>query len=73
MKMTNSQRDIPLGVFFLVISAYCVFATSQHLGILQEPAKIALMIFGINLYNYLFNKSLKKMFPSLEKKLDEQK
>ena len=69
---TENKRDIPLGVLFLVISAYCIFTISQHLGILHEPSKIALMIFGINLYNYIFNMSLKKMFPSLEKNLNEQ-
>jgi len=69
---TENKRDIPLGVLFLVISAYCIFTISQYLGILHEPSKIALMIFGINLYNFIFNMSLKKMFPSLEKSLNEQ-
>ena len=67
----ETKRDIPLGVLFLVISGYCIFTISQYLGILHEPGKIALMIFGINLYNFIFNMSLKKMFPSLEKSLNE--
>jgi len=70
--MTDNKRDIPLGVLFLVISAYCIFTISQYLGILHEPVKICLMIFGLNLYNVLFRMSLKKMFPDLEKSLNEQ-
>lgn len=68
---TEIKRDIPLGVLFLVISAYCIFTISQYLGILHEPGKIALMIFGINIYNFIFNMSIKKMFPSLEKETNE--
>lgn len=68
---TEIKRDIPLGVLFLVISAYCIFTISQYLGILHEPTKIALMIFGINLYNFIFNMSLRKLFPSLGKETNE--
>jgi hypothetical protein len=69
---TENKRDIPLGILFLVISAYCIFTISSYLGILHEPVKICLMIFGLNLYNVLFRMSLKKMFPALEKSLNEQ-
>lgn len=69
---SEAKRDVPLGVLLLVISAYCIFTISQYLGILHEPTKIALMILGINVYNAIFNVSLRKLFPALEKRLDEQ-
>lgn len=68
---TDLKRDIPLGILFLVISAYCIFAISQYLGILHEPMKMFLMIFSINIYNMLFNKGIKQLFPLEEDKNDE--
>ena len=68
---TETKRDIPLGILFLVASAYCIVTISNYLGILHEPIKICLMIFGLNLYNAIFGMGLKRLFPDLEKKLDE--
>jgi len=69
---TENKRDIPLGILFLVISAYCIITISSYLGILHEPVKICLMIFSLNLYNVLFGMGLKRLFPDLEKSLNEQ-
>lgn len=69
---SNTKRDIPLGVLFFVISTYCLFTVSQYLGILHEPVKIGLMLFSINLYNFLFNMSLKKIFPKLGDSVEQK-
>jgi uncharacterized membrane protein len=64
----NIKRDIPLGILYLVISCYCLFSIAQYLNILHEPLKIGMMVLAINVYNFLFNVSLKKIFPIGSKK-----
>ena len=64
--MNNSQRDIPLGTLFLVLSLCWVVAAAYHIGILYEPAKMLLMVIAVNFYNVFFNKAIKKIFPLYE-------
>lgn len=61
--MNNTERDIPLGALFLVVSLCWVVAAAYHLGILYEPTKMLLMIVAVNFYNLFFNKGIKKIFP----------
>lgn len=68
---TEAKRDVPLGILFLVISCYCLFAVSHYLDILHEPIKIGLMVFSINVYNILFNNGIKRLIPFEETKNEE--
>ncbi len=61
--MNKTERDIPLGTLFLIVSLCWVVAAAYHIGILYEPAKMLLMVVAVNFYNVFFNKGIKKIFP----------